>query len=154
MIANSFLQCVERGEGGQDSPGEHCPRLDQRISEEERSPVPTTSTTAGVEEVQDTKPSRASLFPFLMPPFRGMYSQGGLPSSSQFDLLRNNSLIPYSGNEEHPAQICVESLLPAAGLNRTGQFPALHPFSLRGFPVHPSLLRQVWINPSDHYYHF
>ena len=106
MIANSFLQCVERGEPEQDSPGDHCPRLAKRISseEEEKSPVPTTSTTAGVEE--DTKTSRASLFPFLMPPFRGMYSQGGLPSSSQFDLLRNNSLIPYSGNEEPPDQIC------------------------------------------------
>ena len=137
-VGNSFLQ--SRGEAQERSLGENCSSsVQERISTsdlEKTSPTNTTTTASssasGGEDPTDLKTSRASLFPFLMPPFRSLYSQTSLQGAGQFDLLRTNGLIPYS---------------PA--LSRTAQFPALHPFSLRGFPVHPSLLRQVrYITPT------
>ena len=128
-----------RGEAEERSLGENCSSsVQERISRsdlEKTSPTTTTTTNtssssaSGVEDQTDLKTSRASLFPFLMPPFRSLYTQTGLQGAGgQLDLLRSNSLIPYT-----------------PGLSRSAQFPALHPFSLRGFPVHPSLLRQVHI---------
>ena len=88
---------------------------------------PQNSPAEESSENADVKGSTGRpIFPFFIPPFRGIYNQGSLQASNQFDVLRNSNLMPnYSG------------------LARSGQFPPLHPFALRGFPVHPSLLRQV-----------
>lgn len=103
----------------------------EKLGEGLQNTGPQHSPTEEGSEKVDVKGTGRPIFPFFIPPFRGIYSQGSLQSSNQFDVLRTSNLLPnYSS------------------LARSGQFPPLHPFALRGFPVHPSLLRQVNISYS------
>jgi len=109
------------------------PEKDKNEVEHKNNTTDETKTDAkqdlGEATISSEEEKSRSIFPFLMPPFRGFYNPTNLQSSNQFDILRNSNLLPsYSG------------------LARSGQFPPLHPFSLRGFPMHPSLLRQTEVH--------
>ena len=54
----------------------------------------------GEAAISSEEEKSRSIFPFLMPPFRGFYNPTNLQSSNQFDILRNSNLLPsYSGRD-------------------------------------------------------
>ena len=111
--------------------GENCSPNGRNLSSNgENSAVVEIPTGGGENSLVETSghltQNSRSLFPFLFPPLRDLFPP--IPLSERFHLDATRH--PY--------------LPPAySSLGKGPQLPLMQPFSLRGFPSHSSLFRQV-----------
>ena len=112
--------------------------VDGRATDAEKgSNLISSSESSERDTSNDLKTSRP-LFPFFIPPFRGMYNHNSLQTSGQFDLLRNSNLAPtYSGPSQDNNSLLPTKISCLVMLFRSGSSGAI---------LSPSSVFLAWVS--------